>query len=95
MIDWPSCAPRERSSTIMDQPSGVANRDAVGSHKFSRMGSKIRDRVARMIFYSSRQSEGRIRERPLHAAFAPGAPPPEKVQSFVNHLAEWFCKHPL
>jgi hypothetical protein len=23
----------------MDQPSGVANRDAVGSHKFSRMGS--------------------------------------------------------
>jgi DNA-binding transcriptional LysR family regulator len=36
-----------------------------------------------------------IPERPLYAAFAPGAPPPEKVQSLVNHLAEWFRKHPL
>jgi len=36
-----------------------------------------------------------IPERPLYAAFAPGAPPPEKVHAFVNHLAEWFRKHPL
>jgi DNA-binding transcriptional LysR family regulator len=34
-------------------------------------------------------------ERPLYAAFAPGAPLPEKVHSLVNHLAEWFRKHPL
>jgi DNA-binding transcriptional LysR family regulator len=34
-------------------------------------------------------------ERPLYAAFAPGTPPPEKVHSLVNHLAEWFRKHPL
>lgn len=34
-------------------------------------------------------------ERPLYAAFAPGAPPPEKVHRFVDHLAEWFRKHPL
>jgi hypothetical protein len=26
---------------IMDQPPGVANRDSVGRHKFSGMGSKI------------------------------------------------------
>jgi hypothetical protein len=31
----------------------------------------------------------------LYAAFARGASPPEKVQSFINHLAEWFRKHPL
>ncbi len=36
-----------------------------------------------------------IPERPLYAAFAPGAPLPEKVHSFVNHVAEWFRKHPL
>lgn len=36
-----------------------------------------------------------IPERPLYAAFAPGAPLPEKVRSFVDHLAEWFRKHPL
>jgi len=36
-----------------------------------------------------------IPERPLYAAFAPGAPLPEKVHSFVDHLAEWFRKHPL
>ena len=34
-------------------------------------------------------------ERPLYAAFAPGAPLPEKVHSFVDHLADWFRKHPL
>jgi DNA-binding transcriptional LysR family regulator len=36
-----------------------------------------------------------IQERPLYAAFAPGVPLPEKVHSFVNHLAEWFRKHSL
>ncbi len=36
-----------------------------------------------------------IPERPLYAAFAPGGPLPEKVHSFINHLAEWFRKHPL
>src|SRR5262245_60428738 len=36
-----------------------------------------------------------IPERPLYAAFAPGAPLPEKVHSFVDHLSEWFRKHPL
>ena len=36
-----------------------------------------------------------IPERPLYAAFAPGAPLPEKVHSFVDHLAEWFRRHPL
>jgi DNA-binding transcriptional LysR family regulator len=36
-----------------------------------------------------------IPERPLYAAFAPGAPLPQKVHSFVNHLADWFRKHPL
>jgi len=36
-----------------------------------------------------------IPERSLYAAFAPGAPLPEKVHSFVDHLAEWFRKHPL
>jgi DNA-binding transcriptional LysR family regulator len=36
-----------------------------------------------------------VPERPLYAAFAPGAPLPEKVHSLINHLAEWFRKHPL
>ena len=36
-----------------------------------------------------------IPERPLYAAFAPGGPLPEKVQRFVNHISEWFRKHPL
>jgi DNA-binding transcriptional LysR family regulator len=36
-----------------------------------------------------------IPERPLYAAFAPGAPLPEKVHSFVDYLAEWFRRHPL
>jgi DNA-binding transcriptional LysR family regulator len=36
-----------------------------------------------------------IPERPLYAAFAPGSPLPEKVHSLVDHLAEWFRKHPL
>ena len=36
-----------------------------------------------------------IPERPLYAAFAPGAPLPEKVHSFVDFLSEWFRKHPL
>ena len=36
-----------------------------------------------------------IPERPLYAAFAPGAPLPEKVHSFVDYMAEWFRKHPL
>jgi DNA-binding transcriptional LysR family regulator len=31
-----------------------------------------------------------IPERPLYAAFAPGAPGPEKVPSFVDLLADWF-----
>jgi DNA-binding transcriptional LysR family regulator len=31
-----------------------------------------------------------IPERPLYAAFAPGAPVPEKVPSFVDLLADWF-----
>ena len=34
-------------------------------------------------------------ERPLYAAFAPGGPPPEKVHALVNHLSDWFRKHPL
>jgi hypothetical protein len=28
-------------------------------------------------------------------AVAPGAPLPEKVHSFIDHLSEWFRKHPL
>ena len=36
-----------------------------------------------------------IPERSLYAAFAPGAPLPEKVHIFVDHLADWFRKYPL
>jgi DNA-binding transcriptional LysR family regulator len=36
-----------------------------------------------------------IPERPLYAAFAPGAPLPDKVHSFIDYMAEWFRKHPL
>jgi DNA-binding transcriptional LysR family regulator len=36
-----------------------------------------------------------IPERPLYAAFAPGSPLPEKVHTVINHLADWFKKHPL
>jgi DNA-binding transcriptional LysR family regulator len=36
-----------------------------------------------------------IPERPLYAAFAPGAPLPEKVHSFVDYQSEWFRSHPL
>ena len=36
-----------------------------------------------------------IPERPLYAAFAPGAPLPEKVYTFADHLSEWFRSHPL
>jgi DNA-binding transcriptional LysR family regulator len=36
-----------------------------------------------------------IAERSLYAAFMPGAQQPEKVQRLVNHLGEFFRKHPL
>jgi hypothetical protein len=36
-----------------------------------------------------------IPERPLYAVFAPGAPLPEKIYRFADHLSEWFRSHPL